>query len=559
MPAERVNIPVRGATDTARFRELPAGFAPVGSMLNVLPYTAAGRQQMGTRGGVTEVFAGLGGMIQSLAVLNRPSVSSGFTLGSPVSAGDGISRSGAALEGNLWVMEDNPRPTIQYRTTFDTVIGAAAPFPNVTAVCFSPDGTLLLVGHTEINVYGKYMVRIRCLDAATGEEEWTVQYNNEGTTQDFTLYAGCLVCSKEYAFFGAKSSLQAIRLTGANASRITDCGTLNGWCQEIVALGVYDQGGAYNEALYACFQGTRSGNQTDFVGGGSFNGAPLIDDDIDSGDTASHYRAGVMKFSIPRSTDNIGAVRRVSFGTQLAVTAPGSEYTSTATPLPHNYYRFADQSVQRPHGCVVTDMAVGADGSVVVTRSNQGWGPNATPWRPGATGGSYTPPVPDVTITKINRDGVTVFEIDPGSNKFDGLGAGYNGTPHYNDINAPTFRAVAIDANGAVYAAGYQSPSGYSVARISSTGGVDWRKNVVNAGAAVSLSAIAVDPTDGNLIVCTPYNRGWDGATRSAHIFKLAASDGRIIWNFTATPGVAALAVAVSRTGRIAFGTDYPS
>ncbi len=259
------------------------------------------------------------------------------------------------------------------------------------------------------------------------------------------------------------------------------------------------------------------------------------------------------------STDGMGIVRRIAFGTQLALTDPGSEYASGANGLPHNYYRFADQSVQRPHGCVVTDMAVGADGSVVVTRSNQGWGPNATPWRPGATGGSYTPPVPDVTITKINRDGVTVFEIDPGSNKFDGLGAGYNGTPHYNDINAPTFRAVAIDANGAVYAAGYQNPSGYSVARISSTGGVDWRKNVVNAGAAVSLSAIAVDPTDGNLIVCTPYNAGWDGATRSAHIFKLAASDGRIIWNFTATPGVAALAVAVSRTGRIAFGTDYPS
>lgn len=557
---ERVNIPVRGATDTARFRELPAGFVPLDNIRNVRVFTPRGGvPQIGTRPGVAEVFTNLGSsMVQGMCVLNRASLSAGFTLGDPEDAGDGISRAGVGASGNLWVIDDNPTPSILYNYTLDTVVPTAAPYPNVTAVAFSPDGTLLIAAHSERNVHGKYMVRLRCLTAATGALNWTASYNDDGSTDDYTVYAGCIACSRDFVFVGAKASLIAVRLSGTNAGRVYDCGTLNGWASEIAAVGVWLPSFGGNGFVYAAFQGTTAGNQTDFVGGGSFNGSPLVDDDIDAGITASHFRAGVMKWGIydaDGSGGSIYPVHRVTYGTQFtSLTSPGVEYGAN-----HLYYRIWEQSIQKPHGCYITDMAVGTDGSVVLTRTNQGWGPNATPWRPGATGGSYSPLVPDVTITKIDPNGLTQWEIDPGSNHDNGNGSGFDGsTQHFNDINHPTFRAVAMDANGAVYAAGYQNPSGYSVVRLSSDGGIDWRQNVVPAGSAVSISAITVDPTDGNLIVATPWNAGWSGATENAHLFKLSANDGRIIWAFSvASTGAQGLAVAVSPTGRIAFGTDY--
>lgn len=554
-----VPFPTRGATNATAFIDGKPGFAPVENLRNVRAFVpGSDRPTGGTRAGLVEVFTQLGsGPVQGFCSVNRQSISSGFTLGDPVDCGSGVSHSAVAPSGNLWVLDGVP--SVLWTHTLTDTIASGLPYPKVTASAFTQDGTILVIAHSEINVNGKQMVKVRAIRMSDRSTLWTVTYNDAGTTDKAVRR---VVCSSKFAFICASTNILAVHLT---TGVLYEPSTCNGWAYEIRGAGVFTSG--TTEYLMVAFDGSRVGsNPGDMVGGGTHS-LPTSVDGSYSGLFASQFRAGIMKFRIyandtqgpfppghPLTRTNLDGSALV-FGTQLASGAPGTEYGA-----PHNYFRVWEHSAGAPRGCIIGDMAVGSDGTCVCVRCNQGWGPAAFPWRPGCP--DVGPQGPDISVFKVRSNGTMQWEQYTGVDVQGGLGSGYynDGTDHfhYNDITNPTLRAVAMDAAGAVYVAGFQNPSGFSLHRLSTNGSIDWYSNVVQAGYYVADGGLRIDPTDGNLIVTAQRTSGWDGGTYPAHVFKVASSTGRIIWAFDAAGvDVPGLCVAVSGQGKIALGTEY--
>lgn len=524
--------------------------------------TGTGRRRLSTRPGHSRYFpgaVGLGPVVEQVSV-NRPSVSTGYKLGETADPGAGSSVLGTALAGNVFALDQVP--SMNWSATLEADSVVSAPSPQVNACCFTPDGTMAIVAGSALNPTYRQL-KVRAINTTTGATVWTYTFS-EGSN-DWYVTAVC--ATNDFVFVCTRNEFHMLWLRdpypGANyAGKLGRRQICNGWSQVVTACGVHSQqetttgplGTTTTTVWYltVAFYGT---SEPGTIHGGTLLSGEVLGTTIEAGITASHFRTGVMRMRIspfpvvpspylhPPAIDSIYALQ-VPFGRQLESTDPRYEGR-------HDYFRVSEQSLASPHGCYITAMAVLSDGAVVCTRTNQGWGPT-TAWRPDGTDNGR----PMISVFKIDRLGSMVWEQDPGSVVGDGTGNGaYAGHPHYNDINNPTFKAVARSALDAVAIAGRQNDATKSVAVLTSTGLIEWDANLMDA--TRSVRALEFDPTDGNLIAAGDRNTSWDDSGGDeANLWKLQAADGSVAWHYDLNAAVSALAVAASSDGTIVFGTD---
>lgn len=557
-----LQLPILGVSDDRAYLDTPQEFVPLSAMRNVLPHAPTkGRRQMGTRPGLVRAFSGRigAGPVTGLRSINRPSISGGFNLGNATDLA-GTSKLSASLLGQVWKLD--AVPSMDWSAYID-VTGDSGPANNVVnAACFSLDGTKIIVASNYLK--GSYTKAIVvCIDAETGVELW----DHSIETASVHRFVNTVRCGSTFVFVATNQYVRVIELaTGA----LVEENNLGGWSSEVVDTGVafIDSINGFGqtittETLFVLFAGsTALGGPTSTLNGGTMpdgtvTATPLT---IDIPESARDFRSGVMKFSISNASPYPPSVlTQQSYGTQIATTAPNAEQGLAR----HGYWRFSEQSRNSPYGCKPTAMAVHEDGTVLVVRCNQGWGPTSA-FRPSP---QLNGAKPFVSATMISPLGVRLWESDEaGSVTNDGFGEGYySGTPHYNDIKNPTFIACAMDDQKYAVVAGRVNQGGWNVAVLDPDG-----FRIAEAVTAAGLGTVregcaALDPVDGNFIVGGDRTSLWkvafdDVSTvgTNAHLWKINARSGRVVWGYDLLEAVSALAVASSSGGTV-YGSDYVS
>lgn len=558
MPLRRQLIPMRGVSDATAFIDQPGDVNPPEVLRNFIvgdPLTK--RARGGMRPTLRRLFAApLGnGPIQGLCKVNRPSVSTGFVLGDATALGAGASNGATTLVGNTWGMDSVP--SLEWGVTLDATAVVAAPSPQMNASCRTPDETLQIIAGSAQN--GTYLeLKVRAINPSTGATVWTYTYSDAAKS----WYVTAVHATNQWVFVYTRNEIHVLwakdPYTGAGfAGQRAQRHDFNSWSDVAIGGGTHTEtraggfGTITTTYLTAAFYGTsRAGT----IVGGTLSSGEILGTAIDVGLFASHFRTGLMRFTVagypatgPYSV-SMTVLAQVTYGVQLAASDP--RYESA-----HGYYRVSEQSICSPHGCYITDVDVASDGSVVFSRTNQGWGPTAS-WRP--TGFTR----PNITLVRLGPGGSTTWEMDAGAIRGTGTGSGYYaGHPHYNDINDPTFTACCFGASGEAYIGGKKNDAGYSLLRVSQAGGVEGGVNVMDATRSVRKEALTLDPSDGNVLVGGDRNQGWDGSggTAYAHLWKVNAATLEIVWSWDIGKAVSALAVSAFAGGRIVYGTDYAS
>lgn len=559
---ERLPLPIKGVSDAPAYIDTPGAFVPLNGLRNVLPNSPTkDRQQLGTRPGLRRSFSGRigAGPVVGLRAINRPSISGGFNLGNS-SDMTGDSKLSASLQGQVWRLDSVPSMAWQY---YADVTGDGGPANNVVnAVAFSRDGTKIIFA-TNYLKSGYTKALIVCVDAETGVDLWDHEIEVASTHR----FVNTIRCGTSYVFVATNQYVRVLELgTGA----LVEENDLGGWSTEVVDTGIafietvngFGQQ-VTTETLFVVFTGsTALTTPTNTLNGGTMpdgtvTATPCI---VDIPEAARDFRSGVMKFSIDNSSPHPPTVlSRATYGTQIATSAPNAEQGMAR----HGYWRFSEHGRNAPYGCTPTAMAVQEDGTVLVIRCNQGWGPTSA-FRPSPqlNGGK-----PFISALKIDPTGALLWESDEaGSVTNDGFGEGYySPVPHYNDIKKPTFVACAMDDDGYAIVAGRVNQGGWNVA-ILDADGFRIAEAVTAAGVGtIREGCAAIDPDDGNFIVGGDRTAGWkvafdDVSTvgTNAHLWKINARSGRVVWGYDLLKSVSALSVACAAGGAV-FGTDYVS
>lgn len=559
---DRLPLPIKGVSDASAYIDTPGVFVPLSGLRNVLPHAPTkDRQQIGTRPGLRRSFSGRigAGPVMSLRSINRPSISTGFNLGNSSDIA-GTSLVSQSLLGQVWKLDSVPSMAWKY---YADVTGDGGPVANVVnAVAFSRDGTKAIFA-TNYTKAGYTKSLIVCVDAETGIDLW----DHEIEEVSIHRFVNTVRCGTNYVFVATNQYVRVLELsTGA----LVEENDLGGWSTEVVDTGIafIETINAFGqrittETLFVVFTGsTALTSPTNTLNGGTMpdgtvTSTPLI---IDIPSAARDFRSGVMKFSIDNSSPHPPTIlTRVTFGTQIATTAPNAEKSMAR----HGYWRFSEHGRNTPYGCTPTAMAVQEDGTILVIRCNQGWGPTSA-FRPSPqlNGGK-----PFLSALKIDPTGALLWESDEaGSITNDGFGEGYYSPVfHYNDIKNPTFLACAMDDDGYAIVAGRVNAGGWNVA-ILDPDGFRIAEAVTAAGSStVREGCAAVDSHDGNFIVGGDRTSLWkvafdDVSTvgTNAHLWKINARSGRVVWGFDLLEPVSALSVACA-DGEVLFGSDYVS
>ncbi len=537
MPGQKVQIPSLGVADNTAYAKKPELFADPRNMLNAWLWdTAEGRRRLGTRAGLERLVASpIGtGEVQALLSVNRPSVT-GWQLGTgTVISGD--AKAGGVNTGHVFALDGVP--SIEWNHTFD-VTDDGPEFHDVNASKVTPDKTQVIEACNFLSTStGRYKCRVRCLSASTGATVWTHEIA-DGTDR----YCRSLTTDGVFVFVCTNKYVRVLLLsTGALAQEFN----LNAWSYETVECGYYSSGG--RRYLLIAFIGS--------VAAGTRTGGGLIV----AGRAARDFRSGVMLCQIndPPSSGPYVPLVQVRFGIGLASSDPLYE-------ADHRYLRFSEVPSRAGHGTMPNGLRVYADGSFVVIHNNQGWGPTEDAvYRPDPTqngGQGYK------SVSRFTVDGALLWETDAAqsvTNDAAGEGSSF-GSPHFNDILNPTWTAIELDAAGNVYVAGARNTTGtgYSVYALDSDGVFLWRSNVMSANTGsyattkrVRRNAIAIDESDGNLLLAGDRNSDWDTASgTNAHAWKLSVNDGSVLWAWDF--GTAASCSTISAgSGRIFLGTE---
>lgn len=519
--------PYRGVSDNTPYGTTQPDTVPPERMINMRPYgTDTKRPRVGTRPGLKRLFPtqlGNGKPVQCIRSVTRASGVSGYRVGS-CEAIAGTSRPSVDLQGHVWLFDDVPSMEREY-------------FLDATALFFGASGQSSCVDcaiHPSLSrVAG--VVNIGSGVSASGNIEAMVQvYDLDGSSQAIwhiydsggDRFSNAIAFSDDYLFVTINNTVRVYSAqTPTTAVADVD---LNGWSQEVTGLAVWkDPSG--QEFLYCCFLGTEAAAT---LASGTT---------VEAGISASHFRAGIMRFRINAT----GApLTQVTYGTQLD--SSDTYYDDNGTGSPHGYFRFSEQTAARPYGCYPTGIAVARDGSVIVSRTNQGYGPNTT---------SFSPTIaqPYISVMRIEPDGSYGWEADTFSHKT-------SATHGFNDIHNPSLNAVAIDSTGDAYVGGRASESGECAFRIDrTTGAVIWGAvlQTTSVSEAIRQNGVGVDPRDDAPMFFGDRNTSWTGAAgRDAHGWKLDPVSAGVRKFFDLGTNVSGLGVSHGQ-GRMAYSTDY--
>ncbi len=573
MASQEITFPFRGVTDKTPFIKTPGDSCPPGSLRNVRVFDITkDRARGGQRPGLTRLFDTQicgGNPVQAVASFSKPPKTTGYELGTTRRVTDNIvSRTSAGLAGQAWIL--NPVPGM-IRDFLDSRGGGAAPG---ICCCWHPEITnnirrgFFCTSYTDAGSNnGKQTTGVNCIDDQ-GVTLWQAVLEDRQAGGSLPSTPNTRTISVNSIKVALPATDNGFVIVGVLLTRVTAPLTTQGYVYVYKAsdgtyLKRYDLGGWASEAMAIAVR--TDGKVAVLFNGSGAAGTLPNHPNIPPGsnaiqDGATLFRSGIMLFTA--TGDLAEPLRQEVFGDQLD---PLDTYYEAA----HGYFRFSEQLARAPFGCYPTSMAAGLDGSLLVTFSNRGWGPNGF-YQPTDTQYPYT------TAALISIDGIVIWEADTESIRraYTGpWGTYYNDLPDTGDPfsgNPCTLWACAVGPAGELYVGGCRNTSsttpsdGHNVWRLAQADGrIVWSGNVGGSASAYSAgiaqNGMAVDPLDSNVVVAGYRNAvGAVSPATSAHLWKLDAATGQPVWSYdlnTASAGIA-YGVDVESRGLILYTTQ---
>lgn len=563
---ERLIPPFRGVANSTGFIDTPPGFVPFSldedglpRARNFLPHTPGSkdRGQMGQRHGFSKVFdvqMGAGLAVQAMTNVARASVVTGFTQTDAQTMTNGLSLESVALSVTNYAQLDSVPSADGFGFLDDGV--SHANFVQVAATCpvMHTDGyQFAFIASNYTGTDGFSRSTIRCFRTDTGATVWTYTISTAITNR----FINTMTCSDNFLFVCTNAVVLMLRVADGS---LVATETLNADAQESIESCVFKDADG-DEWLFVLFAGSE-------VAGATVAGVT-----IEAGNPASHFRAGVTRLLIGNeyvsTTGPYAGLPLTGSSTgwgQVLVPATGAadNVASRFYERFHGYFRFSERSRVVGHGCLPT--AIHCDprtGTLVIARTNQGYGPNSglDTVGTGASGLTFAPDgtiFEPVSVCAISFDGELLWETDIGSIFEIGLGGFYNDIPTGADDD-PSLSAVRCNRLGTACVAGRQNIIGYSVFLLDIVDGTILNKNNVMATTgSVRQACMGVDPGDQNFVIGGDRNDDWEGSSSTnAHLWKVHAVTAEIVWYFDLGAAVSSLGLGMLAMGGIVYGFDY--
>lgn len=524
MPTTRLQFP-RGVSDAGPFAEQPAGVAPPAGLLNFIP-DDQGRERGRARPGARRLFGPLAGPVQNMLSVQRSTAAVGVQVASCRRPESWLDRLSGPVFGHVFGLTAN---TWAMFSNIHDNRGSGA--EGVQAVSFHPTGnTLAFVLNWTDGTTSKSACGVRYCDAG-GATLWTAEVKDTASVGPWFDYFGRSVeVTTEHTLVAINEWMYVFRNSdGAYVARYAD-----GYGSQTREIRARPDG----KVAVLSFGASQAADTTPFV---NQPGVVLVKE-------CWHYLSNVSLWE--PTGDPANPYRKVNF---QSYPATGSWYINL-----HGTFRFAEHSAAGPRGCFPCSLTCRADNSIVVARTNAGWGPNGN-YTPGGEGVRY------VSIVAISENGEQLWEADPES-----IRRAYTGPwgTIYNDIPDPayagagataTWECITADARGDLYVAGTRNAAGINAVKLSGLDGS--RVWGVDLGARITPDSIAIDPTDQSVVVGGTRNSAWTGSGgTNAHLWKLNPRTGAVLQSFDiATDPINVFGLDVDRSGRVAIATGFIS
>jgi hypothetical protein len=581
--------PIGGCSNGAPFSKNPARFCPPRAIQNTrIVGSSSGRLRFSQRPGMSRFFSGrmgvggwdlsgVGSPVQAFDVLQAATGTVGFTRGSPTGLTSITSLSGGPATGTVWIINGATTAMLDSITNTDTPVadqtflgafqvGWHAANPHLLAwVNLCVDTTAGNQIYASVHVY----------NAQTRTQLWQTYLKDWDATTPATQAGGAVGANSiipnsvrvyaDYTFVSCGQYVYVFRTSdGFYLKRVTP----SGWADEVQDVRRSPLGG-----LFALFTGSSS------VSGIIPANTALVHE-------GQHVRAGVALFQINADTGNAAPapLTHVAFGQTLTDTGNANYENHQTFRFSEHLFRGYDPALgalrTNPRGGLPFGFALDASGNIFCSFTNRGWGKTLAADIPDS---SFAPTtvckIGGITATfgRLQWEGDTQSVLDqyvtPGGvtcyNDIPGGGAlnrqWPNGLASLNGPGGdePSIDSLCCDAAGDVYAGGHRNQldvaGGFNVFKMSGLDGtLVWGTNL---SGMVYQHCMAVDPTDGNVVVGGERNSDWDGSNadgtgpKQAHLWKLSAATGAVLWHQDLGAVRSCFGVDISSEGKVAYCT----
>lgn len=578
MPRRKLQPPIKGATNAQPYVQTPGDAGPLESMRNVVPFrTDTGRMSLGQRPGLVATFGNvLPGPVQAMVVVPRRSGLSGYEVGAGSTVQSITSRDSGPLVGQF-VAIDSDRSILAVfddtRGTGITGIPTDAGGYGGFQTCFDPDNDDIGFGatiarDTGVTTQSVAVVGLNRLNITTGEithQVYAVDADAPytaplgGSPTQTSLFVNHIQAFGPYLFVAVGVYVYVFRkadLTYVKRHAIDFTDGFSGVTGEV-------------QGVRCCTIGTKD-YLVALIRGSPNIAGPVVADTSTTDPTNFGFfvRSGLLLHEIGYAS---AAKDSVAVGSTVLTRLAMPQFTQSgdAAYENHLYYRFSENSAQRPRGCLPHGFDMGADGTCFVARTNQGFGydavtvaacrPNSPVFVSGvkvvltrafeAGAPAYINPAAPVRYGSSVSVGGWEIDTDSLRKEFE-----WNAQTWLSDIpsvatghdphatgESPSLMAVALDAaRDRVFFGGRRPSPSQAVPNVyairASDGARLWSTDLAGL---IQQHAMAVDPTTGNVICGGNRNSMWVGASGSkAEIWWLDGITGEVREWFDLTDAV---------------------
>lgn len=580
--------PIGGAANNTSFAKTPSRFCPREAMQNTRVLGASKKRlRFGQRNPLRKIFAqrmgvggwdgsGAGSPVQALAVLGAVTGTIGVTRGSLSGLTTITNLAGGPITGTVWILDsagamvdaisntDAPVAGQTFISAFQVGWDYADPTRlGWVNLCFDTTASNQIYASAHL-----YRTDLRTQVWQTYVKDWDPTNpctQGGGAVGTRPIVPNSIRVYGTYTYVSASPYIYVFRTSDGKYLKRYN---VSGWAEEIQDVRLSVSGG-----LYVLFTGSRA------VSG-------IVPADTAFVHEGLHVRAGVALFQVNADTGDAAPnpLTHVAFGQTLTT---GANYENHQTfRFSEHLFRGYDGAAVRtnPRGCLPFGFAIDAAGNIYCSFTNRGWGKTVASdspgsgfaptvvckiggvnnsqfgrlqWEADALGGS-------ILDQYVTPGGATVYNDIPGGGTLDrqvpvGL-ASVNGPGG----DEPTIDSLCCDAAGDLYGGGHRTQldthGGFNVFKWSGTDGTQlW---AVRLSGMVYQHCMAVDPTDGNIVVGGERNSAWEGSNqdgtgeKQAHLWKLSAASGAVMWHQDLNTNVSCFGVDVNTLGRIAYCTQ---
>jgi hypothetical protein len=576
--------PTGGAANNSTFSKTPAKFCPPSAMLNTRVIgSSRKRLRFGQRPGITRQFnqrmgvggwdgMGTGSPVQAGAVLESVSGEVGTSRGSLNQLTSITSRSGGAITGTVWIINGATTAMLDSIANTDTPVAGQTFLGAFQVGWHATDATRLgwVILCVDTLAANQLYASVHLYNTNARTQVWQSYLKDWDPTSPATQAGGAVGARSQapnsirvyanYTYVTAGPYIYVYRTSdGFYLKRYN----VSGWAEEVQDVRLGPLGG-----LYCLFTGT-----------GTVSG--IIPADTAFVHEGQHVRSGVALFQVNADTGNSSPnpLTHVAFG-QTLTTGPNYENHQTFRFSEHLFRGFDGAAVRtNPRGCLPFGFALDASGNVFCSFTNRGWGKTLATDPPDF---SFAP----TTVCKIGGTAATLgtlrwegdtqsvlddYQAPSGAHMLNDIPGGGTinrqwpvglASVHGPGGDEPSVDSLCCDAAGDVYAGGHRNQAdpanGTNVYKLSGLDGTpQWS---INLSGMIYQHCMAIDPTDGNLVVGGERNSDWEGADpgtgpRQAHLWKLNAGNGAVMWHQDLGSAVSCFGVDVNTAGQVAYCT----